>query len=160
MPDQNELYEYRDKLLAQTLAAAQEFERLCRDVPDPFRSLTGDGWNVHQIATHVRDVDKQVYGMRLRRAVAEEHPVFQNFDGDAWQQAHYNAAEPLGKILDEFQDSIRDLVGWLTSLPPAAWSRLTRHEVYGEFAMQAWAERGLAHIEEHIRAIEKGTESS
>jgi hypothetical protein len=153
MPDNIELYEYRANLLARTLAAAGEFCLLCQQSADPFRPLSKNSWNVHQIAVHVRDVDRQVYGMRLRQAVAQEHPIFQNFDGEAWLSAHYDPAEPLEKILEEFQSRIHTLVGWLASLPPTAWSRLTRHEVYGEFAMQAWVERGLAHIEEHIRAI-------
>lgn len=153
MSDHNELYDYRAKLLARTLAATKEFCSLCRQVRDPFQPLTPDGWSAHQMAAHVRDVDQQVYGSRLRRAVAEEHPVFKNFDGETWLTEHYNRNEPLEDILKEFQDSIHGLVGWLSSLSPADWSHATRHEVYGEFAMQAWAERGLAHIEEHIFSI-------
>jgi hypothetical protein len=153
MPNHNELYEYRAKLLARLVAAAGEFCTACRQVQDPFHPLTPDGWNVHQIAWHVRDVDQQVYGMRLRRAVNEEHPVFKNFDGDAWMAEHYDPSVPLEQILNEFLTSIYALAGWLSSLPPAAWSRPTRHEVYGEFAMQTWAERGLAHIEEHLAAV-------
>ena len=160
MQDNNELYEYRAQLLARMLAATREFCTLCRSSEDPHKALSTDGWNTHQTAAHVRDVDKQVYGKRLRRAVSENHPVFQNFDGDAWLQEHYSASEPLEKILEEFETSIHALVGWLASLAPADWSRLTRHEVYGEFAMQSWAERGLAHIEDHILAIKAGNSSA
>jgi hypothetical protein len=160
MSNHDELYAYRSKLLTHTLAMTREFCSLCRQIPDPFQSLTPDGWSVHQMAAHVRDVDRQVYGARLRRAVAEEHPVFKNFDGETWLAEHYNRDEPLEDILEEFQNSIHALVGWLSSLPPADWSRPTRHEVYGEFAMQAWAERGLAHIEEHIHSIADALEKS
>lgn len=157
MPNHNELYEYRAKMLARLVAAAGEFCAACRQVPDPFAPLTADGWNTHQVACHVRDVDQQVYGLRLRRAVAEAHPVFQNFDGDSWLAEHYDARLPLEQILNDFQDSIHALVGWLSSLPPEAWSRPSRHEVYGEFAMQTWAERGLAHIEEHLAMVKGGS---
>jgi len=153
MANHKELYEYRTQLLARTVAAAQEFCALCLEVEDHHSAV--DGWSAHQLAAHVRDVDKHVYGMRLHRAVEEEYPIFDNFDGDAWIAAHYNPDEPLKNILDEFSSSIHTLVEWLSALPAPAWSRLTRHEVYGEFAMQAWAERGLAHIEEHIRAIKE-----
>jgi len=153
MSNHDELYAYRNKLLSRTLAATKEFCSLCCQIRDPFKPLTPDDWSTHQMAVHVRDVDRQVYGARLRRAVAEDHPVFKNFDGLAWLAEHYSQEEPLEDILKEFQDSIHGLVGWLSSLSPADWSRTTRHEVYGEFAMQAWAERGLAHIEEHIRSI-------
>jgi hypothetical protein len=153
MSNHDELHAYRAKLLARTLAATKEFCSLCRQIRDPFQQLTPDGWSTHQMAAHVRDVDRLVYGARLRRAVAEQHPVFKNFDGETWLAEHYNRNEPLDAILKEFQDSIHGLVGWLSSLAPADWSRATRHEVYGEFAMQSWAERGLAHIEEHIHSL-------
>lgn len=159
MAEHKELYEYRAQLLQRIQSAAQEFCDLFTEVPDPFSPLSSDGWNAHQVAAHVRDVDKHVYGLRLRRAVAEEHPVFENFDGDDWIAAHYNPAEPLDKILNEFRESVAELVGWLSDLPPEAWSRPTRHEVYGEFAMQTWAERGLAHILEHIRAVREGKQT-
>lgn len=159
MAEHKELYEYRSRLQQRILSAAQEFCALFREVPDPFAPLSSDGWNAHQIAAHVRDVDKHVYGLRLHRAVTEEHPVFENFDGDAWIAAHYDPAEPLDKILNEFRESVDELVGWLSELPPEAWARLTRHEVYGEFAMQTWAERGLAHIVEHIAAIREGRQT-
>lgn len=153
MSDHKELYEYRTRLLAKIISASQEFCTLCRQVKDPFTPLDGDGWNVHQIAAHVRDVDQHVYGIRLRRAVNEEHPVFQNFDTTAWIRDNYDSKESLDKILGEFSNSIHELVDWLDGLPTQVWSRQTRHEVYGEFAMQAWAERGLAHILEHVNSI-------
>ena len=153
MSDNDELNAYRSKLLARTLAVTKEFCALCHQIPDPFKPLTPDGWNTHQMAAHVRDVDKHVYGLRLRRAVAEDYPIFQNFDSEDWLAQHYSPEEPLNDTLKDFQDSIHGLVGWLSSLTPSDWSRSTRHEVYGDFAMQAWAERGLAHIEEHLHSI-------
>jgi hypothetical protein len=63
--------------------------------------------------------------------------------------------EPIAKIVDEFLADVREITSWLENLPLSAWSRPSRHEVYGEFTMQTWVERMLAHIEEHLATLKK-----
>ena len=106
------------------------------------------------MAAHTRDVEKMVYGLRIRRTLEEDDPLFENFDGDAYMAAHYNPDEPLASILDGLAASVRDAVARLRSLPPEAWTRPSRHETYGSgFTAQTWVERALAHVEEHLRAV-------
>lgn len=155
MSDHKELYDYRARLLAKMISASQEFCTLCREAQTGFDPLNLDGWNLHQIAAHVRDVNEMVYGARLRCSVGEEHSVFQNFESDAWLHGQYAPDESLEKILGEFSANVLELVGWLETLPPEAWSRLSRHEVYGEFAMQSWAEHSLAHLVQHLKSIQE-----
>jgi hypothetical protein len=152
-----ELSEYRQHLLERMEVAAEEFRQACQAVSDPGAPLEAGGWNVHQIAVHVRDVDGLVYGMRLRRTVTEQDPEFENFDGEAWMAEHYDPGEPLEKILGGFVDNVGEQVAWLKGLPDQAWSRPSRHTAYGSsLTMQTWAERGLAHIEEHLAAVKRG----
>ncbi len=153
MPNNKELLEYRARLLTRTRQASAEFCAACRANPDPFAPLEPGGWNSHQIAAHVRDVHEQVYGLRLRRTANESSPAFTNFDPEEWVRTGYKAGEPLEEILASFQYGLDELVNWLSTLPIDAWSRLSRHEVLGEVALQSWAERGLAHIEEHLTAL-------
>jgi t-SNARE complex subunit (syntaxin) len=69
---------------------------------------------------------------------------------------HYDRAEPLAKILDEFTASVNELVQFLEPLSGEAWSRESRHETLGGgFTTQVWVERGLAHIEEHLASVRK-----
>jgi hypothetical protein len=84
-----ELSEYRQHLLERMESAAREFRQTCQAASDPHAALEAGGWNVHQIAVHVRDVEVLVYGMRLRRTVEEDDPEFENFDGEAWMTEHY-----------------------------------------------------------------------
>jgi len=153
--EDNELLEYRSRLIHRIQSAAQEFSDACRAVKDITKPVDGGGWNTHQLAAHTRDVHIHIYGMRVRRTVAEDRPVFPNFDNDAWNAGHYHAEEPLAKILDEFLADVRQMVPWLESLPPSAWSRPSRHELQGDSAMQAWVERVLAHIQEHLETVQK-----
>lgn len=152
-----ELDEYRTQLIDRLVAVTMEFCEACLSAGDAFAPLSEDGWNVHQLAAHTRDVNKLVYGARARRTAEEENPEFQNFDGDAFMAEHYNAGEPLRSLLDGFLADVESLAGMLRGLPAQAWSRVSRHATLGDgFTLQTWVERDLAHIEEHLAAVRGG----
>lgn len=149
-----QLLEYRQHLLDRYEAAAHEFREAVETAANPNVPKEAGGWSVHQIVCHTRDVEKMVYGARLRRTLEEDNPLFENFDGDAWMAEHYRADEPLASILDELADSVQQAVARLRKLPLEAWTRPSRHAAYGDgFTAQTWLERGLAHIEEHLKSV-------
>ena len=150
-----ELIEYRKRLIDRLNDAAKEFRAACLAVKNPLAPIEA-GWNVHQVATHTRDVDKMIYGVRARRTIQEDNPLFQNFDGDAYMATHYDVNEQLQKILVEIVSSIAELTKMLRSLPNEVWTRESRHETQGAgFTLQHWVERSLAHIEEHLATVKK-----
>lgn len=152
-----ELMEYRVNLIGKLVSSAIEFRDACLAVNDPFQPLDEEGWNVHQIAVHTRDVNELVYGMRARRTAEEENPEFQNFDGDAYMAEYYDANEPLKEVLDGFVASVEALAETLKELPVEAWSRTSRHSTFGSgFTLQTWVERNLAHIQEHLETVRQG----
>ena len=149
-----ELNDYRTQLMNKLTTTARDFRAACLAARDPFAPLEDGGWNVHQLAAHVRDIDKLVYGLRAKRTAAEDNPEFQNFDGEAYARAHYSAQEALPEILDGFVQNVEGLVEILRSLPPAAWSRVSRHVKLGNgFTLQTWVERDFAHILEHLETV-------
>lgn len=149
-----ELNEYRTRLLQKIISVSKEFRDACLAKQDPFAPLGKEGWNVHQIATHARDVHTLVYRFRAQRTAQEENPEFQNFDGDAYMAEHYDKNEPLNAILDGFVASVQSLAMTLERLPADGWSRKSRHATFGSgFTLQTWVERDLAHIEEHLQAV-------
>lgn len=151
-----ELAEYRGNLMKRLEEAADEFRAACLTVDDPHAPVDIDGWTVHQIAAHTRDVDRLVYSSRARRTAVEENPEFLNFDGEAYMSANYHASAPLDEVLDSLVENVRALVKWLQTLPPEAWSRVSRHTTLGsELTLQTWVEKDLAHIEEHLGAVKK-----
>ena len=150
-----ELVEYRIKMIAKLEETAREFRAACEAVKDPFVKVEGE-WTLHQVASHVRDVEKLVFGARVKQTLNEDNPEVKNFDVDEWMSAHYNPAESLAQILDEFTKNVADLCVTLRGLPQEAWSRESRHEaIGGGLTMQLWVERSLAHIEEHLQAVKK-----
>jgi hypothetical protein len=154
-----ELLEYRTNLINRLVDVSHEFRDGCLAAKDAFASLDG-GWNVHQIAVHTRDVNKLVYGARARRTALEENPEFQVFDGEKYMAEHYSADEPLRKIADEFVSSVESLAQFLRELPNQGWARESHHVTLGRgFTLQKWVERGLAHIEEHLKTIKNQKDS-
>ncbi len=150
-----ELFEYRRKLVERLPEAANEFRAACLAVKDPYASLV-DGWSVHQIAVHTRDVDKLAYGLRARRTVAEDNPEFPNFDRNAHLAEKYDANESLEDVLNALVESIEALVEFLGTLPAEAWSRLSHHATLGSgLTLQSWVEKDLAHIEEHLETVKR-----
>ena len=149
-----ELLEYRMNLMERLEDAAKAFRAECLAVKDPYAPLEESGWNVHQIAVHTRDVDKLVYGLRVRRTAMEDNPEFPNFDGDAYMAENYDPNESLSEVLNGFVENIEALVELLRALPGEAWSRLSRHTTLGSgLTLQTWVEKNLAHIEEHLAAV-------
>ena len=149
-----ELNEYRDHLIKRLVSVTHEFREACLVVQDPFAPLDENGWNVHQVAVHTRDVNHLVYGLRARRTADEDNPEFQNFDGDAYMAENYDPDEPLKSLLDGFVKNVELLAGRLRGLPVEAWSRESRHTTFGGgFTLQTWIERDLVHIEEHLQAV-------
>ena len=147
-----QLIEYRRLLVERLEASVREFRAALQSAADA--APRSDGWNVHQIAVHARDVEKLVYGSRIRRSLAEENPLFENFDGDAWMAAHYDSNEPLASVLDELTASALQTVALLKELDADGWNRPSQHQTYGSgFTTQTWAERSLAHIEEHLATV-------
>jgi len=154
-----ELSEYRMNLMERLEDAAKAFRAESLAVQDAYAPLEKGGWNVHQIAVHTRDVDKLVYGLRVRRTAMEDNPEFPNFDGDAYMAENYDANEPLSELLNRFVESIEALVELLRSLPLEAWSRVSRHTTLGSgLTLQTWVEKNLAHIEEHLETVKKAKE--
>jgi DinB superfamily len=156
-----ELAEYRINLLKRLGDYAKAFREACLQTNDPYVPVYTDGWSVHQIAVHTRDVNELVYGLRARRTAVEENPEFPNFDSEGFMKANYNPSEPLDQVLSSFVENVGALVEWLQALPVEAWSRVSRHTTLGrELTLQSWVEKDLAHIEEHLKTVKKQNQQS
>jgi hypothetical protein len=117
-------------------------------------------WTLHQVASHIRDVDRSAYGARIRQTLNEENPEFKSFNADAWMAEQYNKDEPLENILSDISANVGELCKILETMPREAWSRESRHETLGgELTLQLWVERSLAHIEEHLQSFKKAENS-
>jgi hypothetical protein len=150
-----ELLEYRQRMVKKIAKAPELVDAAILRIKHQTISLESDGWNIHQVVAHMRDVNKHVYLPRLHRIIDEEDPMFENFDGEAWMAEHYQPQEPIHKLAAEFGEQCRSSADWLNSLPHEAWNRPGRHPAFGKHSLQWWAERTLAHIDEHLAQLEQ-----
>jgi hypothetical protein len=156
-----ELIEYRTKLIDRLAAAAHELRAACLAVQDVSIPLEAGGWTAHQVAAHTRDVNKLVYGLRVRRTAAEHNPEFQNFDSEQYMAEHYSKSEPLVEILDGLVEQVESLAEELRAMPSEAWARESSHVMLGrDLTLQIWVEKDLDHIEEHLQTVRKAKMSS
>ena len=148
-----ELLEYREKLIKRFAKPQGNFALACKSVSDPFVKVEGE-WTLHQIASHTRDVQKLIYGVRVEKTLKEDDPWLESFDADEWMTTNYNPTEPLAGILHELTNNVNELCVLLSGIPSEAWSRQSRHpELGGGLTLQLWVERSLAHIVEHLKTI-------
>ena len=89
--------------------------------------------------------------------MAEEDPVFENFDGDDWMVNHYDPNESLDTINKEFQEQCRSTADWLVELSRDSWNRSGIHPTIGNHTMQWWVERTLTHNFDHLLQLEGST---
>jgi DinB superfamily len=110
-------------------------------------------WSALETLTHLRDVVVHVFGLRIRRLLYEEAPVFADFDEEGYRRASLARGEAVGALLDTIVAEHEQLVRLLEALPDAAWSRQGRHPSLGIMSIEGLARRVGEHAEEHAAQI-------
>jgi hypothetical protein len=110
-------------------------------------------WSALETLTHLRDVIVFVYGLRMRRLVYENAPVFADFDEEGYRAASLARGETVGDLLDTVVAEHEQLARLLRALPDADWSREGRHPSFGVMSIEFLARRVGEHAEEHAAQI-------
>ena len=147
-----ELDAYRKELLAELEGVVEELFKAVAAIPsDAWHVSTGsDGHSPHYTLAHLRNVEAQVFIVRLRRILEEELPLLLLFDDEAWMASHYKPDESPQSIIEEYAHLRQQELGWLRDLPPAAWNRPARHPWWGVRTLQWWVELNLDYAHQHL----------
>ena len=116
-------------------------------------------WSALETLTHVRDVVVHVYGLRIRRLLYEEAPVFGDFDEEGYRRASLARGEGVGGLLDTIVAEHEQLARLLQTLPDPDWSRQGRHPSLGVMSIEFLARRVGEHAEEHAAQIAAATQA-
>jgi len=114
-------------------------------------------WSALETLTHLRDVVVHVYGLRLRRLLYEEAPVFADFDEEGYRRASLARGEAVEGLLDTIVAEHEQLARLLQALPDADWARQGRHPSLGVMSIEFLARRVGEHAEEHAAQIAEAT---
>ena len=119
-----------------------------------FTERPRDGeWSALETLTHLRDVVVHVYGLRLRRLLYEDAPIFADFDEEGYRHASLARGESAQHLLDTIVGEHEQLARLLETLPDADWGRGGRHPLLGPMSIEFLAQRAGEHAEEHAAQI-------
>ena len=109
-------------------------------------------WSMREIVAHLADCET-VFSFRLRQAMAEESPIMQPFDQQAWA-TRYNAYR-LGPALALFQAAREWNLLWLATLSEDDRNRATAHPERGAMTLWTIVETMAGHDLNHLQQLER-----
>jgi hypothetical protein len=110
------------------------------------RSAPGE-WTPREIAHHLADNETMSY-IRLRRLLAEDHPVIQGYDEpDYARRLHYD--RPITSSLEALRTVRVASAELLDTLSKAEWAREGTHSESGRYTMGDWLEIYATHAHDH-----------
>jgi hypothetical protein len=106
-----------------------------------------DGWTPREVAHHLADSETMSY-LRLRRLLAEDHPVIQGYDEEEFaRRLRYD--RPIASSLEVFRAVRAASAELLESLSEDEWAREGMHSESGRYTMDDWLEIYAAHAHDH-----------
>ncbi|MBK9385383.1 MAG: hypothetical protein IPN34_11290 [Planctomycetes bacterium] len=116
-----------------------------------------DGWKVHDLIVHLADA-VMVQSMRLRRMIAEDHPVLQAVDQDKWLRglsSPHRSAELARVLVDAMLASDVELV---ELAQPKVFDRRAYHPVRGDITFPGVVEALVERSEQILGDIERAAQ--
>ncbi len=105
-------------------------------------------------ACHLRDLEREAYGVRIRRIVEEDCPKLEEFDGD-------NAAQERGYLNQDLDTAVRAFateratsVEFLEKITSEQAVRKARFGTFGVITLQQLVEMMLEHDDTHRAEID------
>jgi hypothetical protein len=103
------------------------------------------------VVHHLADSEATAY-VRLRKLVAEDHPVIQGYDEPEFaRRLHYE--RPIESSLAVLRAVRAASLELLESLTPAEWERTGTHAESGAYSVDRWLEIYASHSHEHAAQI-------
>lgn len=113
-----------------------------------------DEWSIREVLVHLGDSEIFVYE-RIHRILADDNPVLQAFDEEAWaKNLNYRAQNP-HLALNLFRALRQSNAALLRTLPAQAWERTGRHTERGDMSLYDVFTTYLRHGNIHLGQIEE-----
>ncbi|MBV6395754.1 MAG: Phosphoglycolate phosphatase [Anaerolineales bacterium] len=113
----------------------------------------GDEWSITEILCHMRDVEREVDQPRIDLILSQEESFIPGQNPDTWAaERNYNAQNG-EQALRDFTVARLETLEKLAGLPPARWSRKTRHAIFGPTALQELLSFNAEHDRLHIQQL-------
>lgn len=128
----------------------------CRGLAeDDFRRKPGVGkLSILEHMTHMLDMERDVFGVRLRRVLEEQNPKLDPVDQEHFVEEARWADRTFQQVFDEWEKLRRANVDLVDTTGPADWERPVRHPDLGEATFADVVHRWSRHDADHLRQIE------
>jgi hypothetical protein len=140
-----ERYERGHLVVMESLAGASGADLDVREAPGE--------WSPRQVAHHLADSETASV-MRFRRLLAEDRPLIQSYDQDAYAARLYYE-RPIEDSLQLFRYARETAALMLRRLDASQWARTGIHSDDGEFAVVDWLKSYVEHAENHADQIRR-----
>ena len=148
-----DLLDGRDPVDVLAATPAQLSVWLARLTPEQIEHRPAPGkWSLREVMAHLADCEI-AWSWRLRQVYAEENPMLQPFDQDAWARAY------AGYSMAQARSAWEALRAWnlafLRGLVPADRSRPAQHPEIGSITLWTVASIAAGHDLHHLRSLER-----
>ena len=111
------------------------------------------GWSARMVVHHLADSETTAY-VRLRRLIAEDDPLLQDYDEEAFaRRLHYD--RPIAADLAVLGAVRAASLELLRTLTPAEWARSGTHSVAGPYSVEGWLRTYATHSPDHADQIRR-----
>jgi hypothetical protein len=146
----------REQLIAQYAVGYDEVAKALEGFPAA--GLTAHPipgkWSAAEIVHHLAD-SEGTSAQRLRKLLAEEHPVIQGYDQETWAvKLRYNERE-LAPALEAFRAARSTTGQLLAGMNEADWGREGWHTQSGRYTAETWLEIYAVHAHNHAAQIRR-----
>jgi|PersoiStandDraft_1058852.scaffolds.fasta_scaffold23511_1 hypothetical protein len=124
-------------------------ESQLRSRPDP------EAFSIKENVLHLRDIEMQGYGPRLRRILTEKNPLLPDVDGTRLATERRYNEQPMAPAVEEFRQAREECVGMLRRVTAQHLTRTAQMEKVGSITLAQLIGRWCDHDEEHLAAVEK-----
>ena len=146
--------EERNQLIAQyTDGYRAVSEALLKATPAELDAQPAPGkWSARQIVHHLAD-SETTSALRLRRLLAEDHPLIQGYDQDQYAaKLHYNQRD-MAPALEAFRFARATTAQVIHLMTEEDWQREGTHSESGSYTTEDWLRIYAAHAHNHAAQI-------
>ncbi|MEP6769775.1 MAG: DinB family protein [Acidobacteriota bacterium] len=132
-------------LMARAARGLSASDARCRPAAGGF-SLAENVW-------HLADLEREGFGVRIRRILCEDDPTLSNFDGDRIAQERSYQSRDIEAGIQAFTESRRRNIETLRSLTSADWNRGGVQDGVGPLSLADLARKMAEHDRSHTSDV-------
>ena len=142
---------FPDQLEAHFGAFAPEFTHWA---PPSWDGVPSEALTAIEQLCHVRDIEIDGYQLRIRRTLAETHPVLASIDTDALVRERAYAQDDPVRVLAAFRAARARTLEMITGLSGAQLARTAVFEGYGPLTLRSLIHYLCSHDQQHLAGLQ------